>query len=447
MKSFLFRAAFAALCGLALTGCIDSSGPILTDAQPVLGPRLNLQLYSLREGHAHDPERATFRLERQALCPFRRRHEGRQRFLGASVRGRRHHHPVVAATAPADRRIRADAQAGRRRLPGHRHRRGRRRRGDPRGRIASIPAGRPAASRRASNCSPSRAPRRRSGKPTAGSRSGSTTRRARSAATSAEPMAARTLKTSDLARGIKAGDRATLARAITLIESKRADHRKAAHHLVQELLPLTGKAVRLGITGAPGAGKSTTIDVLGTTLTGRGPQGRRAGGRSVLEPHRRLDPRRQDAHGAARQRPECLRAALARLRHARRRRRQDARDHAAVRGRRLRRGAGGDRRHRPVGDRGRRHDRFLSGADAAGRRRRVAGPQKRHRRAGRHGRGQQGRRRQYRARQTGGRRISRRAQYPGAVFADLVAAGGHLFGAHRQRHRRAVDPGAGRTRN
>ena len=80
-------------------------------------------------------------------------------------------------------------------------------------------------------------------------------------------MAARTLKTSDFARDIKAGDRATLARAITLIESKRADHRKAAHLLVQELLPLTGKAVRLGITGAPGAGKSTTIDVLGTTLT------------------------------------------------------------------------------------------------------------------------------------------------------------------------------------
>ena len=83
-------------------------------------------------------------------------------------------------------------------------------------------------------------------------------------------MPSRTLKTTDLARGIKAGDRATLARAITLIESKRADHRKSAHHLVQELLPLTGQAVRLGITGAPGAGKSTTIDVLGTTLTGAG---------------------------------------------------------------------------------------------------------------------------------------------------------------------------------
>jgi LAO/AO transport system kinase len=75
---------------------------------------------------------------------------------------------------------------------------------------------------------------------------------------------------SNLARAIRAGDRATLARAITLIESKRADHRKTAHLLVQELLPTTGKAVRLGITGAPGAGKSSTIDTLGTNLTAQG---------------------------------------------------------------------------------------------------------------------------------------------------------------------------------
>jgi LAO/AO transport system kinase len=73
-----------------------------------------------------------------------------------------------------------------------------------------------------------------------------------------------------LARGVRAGDRAVLARAITLIESKRSDHQKAARALVQELLPQTGRAVRVGITGAPGVGKSTTIDVLGTWLTGRG---------------------------------------------------------------------------------------------------------------------------------------------------------------------------------
>src|SRR5215468_527691 len=83
-------------------------------------------------------------------------------------------------------------------------------------------------------------------------------------------MASRTFPSHELVRGIHSGDRATLARAITLIESKRTDHRKTAHYLVQELLPQTGKAVRLGITGAPGAGKSTTIDVLGTYLTGKG---------------------------------------------------------------------------------------------------------------------------------------------------------------------------------
>jgi LAO/AO transport system kinase len=72
-----------------------------------------------------------------------------------------------------------------------------------------------------------------------------------------------------LARGIRAGDRATLARAITLIESKRADHQSKAHQLVQELLPVTGHATRVGITGAPGVGKSLTIDTLGSYLIGK----------------------------------------------------------------------------------------------------------------------------------------------------------------------------------
>jgi len=73
-----------------------------------------------------------------------------------------------------------------------------------------------------------------------------------------------------LARRLRAGDRASLARAITLVESKRADHQQAAHQLVQELLAETGKAVRVGITGSPGVGKSTTIDALGAYLTGEG---------------------------------------------------------------------------------------------------------------------------------------------------------------------------------
>jgi len=55
-----------------------------------------------------------------------------------------------------------------------------------------------------------------------------------------------------------------------LIESKREDHRKLALALVQEILPHTGKAIRVGITGAPGVGKSLTIDTLGTQLTAQG---------------------------------------------------------------------------------------------------------------------------------------------------------------------------------
>jgi LAO/AO transport system kinase len=61
-----------------------------------------------------------------------------------------------------------------------------------------------------------------------------------------------------------------LARAITLAESRRPDHRAAARALLQALMPETGRAVRVGITGVPGVGKSTAIDTLGSLLTGRG---------------------------------------------------------------------------------------------------------------------------------------------------------------------------------
>ncbi len=74
----------------------------------------------------------------------------------------------------------------------------------------------------------------------------------------------------DLAARVLAGDRAALARAITLIESRRADHRAQAGALLQALLPHTGKALRVGITGVPGVGKSTTIDTLGANLTAAG---------------------------------------------------------------------------------------------------------------------------------------------------------------------------------
>lgn len=72
------------------------------------------------------------------------------------------------------------------------------------------------------------------------------------------------------AQAIVGGDRAVLARAITLMESRRPDHRARARELLQELMPRTGKAVRVGITGVPGVGKSTAIDSLGSLLTARG---------------------------------------------------------------------------------------------------------------------------------------------------------------------------------
>jgi LAO/AO transport system kinase len=100
-----------------------------------------------------------------------------------------------------------------------------------------------------------------------------------------------------LARGIRAGRRAVVARAITLVESGRADHQKAARRLVQDLLPSTGKAIRVGITGAPGVGKSMTIDALGSLLTAGGekvavlavdPSSARSGGSILADKTRML---------------------------------------------------------------------------------------------------------------------------------------------------------------
>ncbi|MBM3530321.1 MAG: methylmalonyl Co-A mutase-associated GTPase MeaB [Alphaproteobacteria bacterium] len=114
-----------------------------------------------------------------------------------------------------------------------------------------------------------------------------------------------------LARGIRSGDRATLARTITLIESKRADHRRKAHQLVQELLPATGRAMRVGITGAPGVGKSTTIDTLGSLLTAQGrkvavlavdPSSTRTGG-SILGDKTRMANLANDPHAFIRPSP------------------------------------------------------------------------------------------------------------------------------------------------
>jgi LAO/AO transport system kinase len=100
-----------------------------------------------------------------------------------------------------------------------------------------------------------------------------------------------------LAEGVVAGDRRTLARSITLVESTRPDHRREAARLLDELLPRTGGATRVGITGTPGAGKSTFVEELGTRLTKDGhkvavlaidPTSRRSGG-SILGDKTRME--------------------------------------------------------------------------------------------------------------------------------------------------------------
>ncbi|MFD5752171.1 methylmalonyl Co-A mutase-associated GTPase MeaB [Streptomyces sp. NPDC127033] len=72
------------------------------------------------------------------------------------------------------------------------------------------------------------------------------------------------------AKGVLDGSRSYIARAVTLVESTRADHRARAQRLLTELLPHSGRARRIGVSGVPGVGKSTFIDALGTLLTGLG---------------------------------------------------------------------------------------------------------------------------------------------------------------------------------
>ncbi len=74
------------------------------------------------------------------------------------------------------------------------------------------------------------------------------------------------LDVADYVKGVAAGDRMILSRAITLIESNSPRHFPKAQRVLQELLPRTGKALRIGITGVPGAGKSTMIEAFGNML-------------------------------------------------------------------------------------------------------------------------------------------------------------------------------------
>ncbi|MEU8920603.1 methylmalonyl Co-A mutase-associated GTPase MeaB [Kitasatospora sp. NPDC048545] len=83
-------------------------------------------------------------------------------------------------------------------------------------------------------------------------------------------MPPRTIDLDSYVTGVLDGSRAWIARAVTLVESSRPDHRALAQQLLQRLLPHAGGAVRVGITGVPGVGKSTFIDSFGTMLTALG---------------------------------------------------------------------------------------------------------------------------------------------------------------------------------
>ena len=100
----------------------------------------------------------------------------------------------------------------------------------------------------------------------------------------------------DLAAGVRAGSRQHVARAITLLESSRADHREQAAELLVSIADATGGSVRVGISGVPGAGKSTFINAMGCRLVERGqrvavvavdPSSRRTGG-SILGDRTRM---------------------------------------------------------------------------------------------------------------------------------------------------------------
>jgi LAO/AO transport system kinase len=119
-----------------------------------------------------------------------------------------------------------------------------------------------------------------------------------------------------LLKPLLAGDRRALAQAITLIESTRGDHRERADALLAELLPHTGKSVRLGITGVPGVGKSTFIERFGLSLIERGrrlavlaidPSSKRGGG-SILGDKTRME--ELSRHSAAFIRPSPAGATL-----------------------------------------------------------------------------------------------------------------------------------------
>ncbi|RUT78498.1 methylmalonyl Co-A mutase-associated GTPase MeaB [Ancylomarina longa] len=117
----------------------------------------------------------------------------------------------------------------------------------------------------------------------------------------------------DYVKGILNGDRAILSQAITLIESSKFEHQKVAQDIIERCLPYSGKSVRIGITGVPGAGKSTFIEAFGKHVTSQGnhlavlaidPSSERSKG-SILGDKTRMEELSVDAHAYIRPSPSA----------------------------------------------------------------------------------------------------------------------------------------------
>ncbi|MFO1500536.1 MAG: methylmalonyl Co-A mutase-associated GTPase MeaB [Verrucomicrobiota bacterium] len=128
---------------------------------------------------------------------------------------------------------------------------------------------------------------------------------------SATPRRSRPLTVEDYAAGVLAGNRTLLARALTLVESHARLHEAQAQELLHRLLPHTGKAKRIGITGVPGVGKSTFIEAFGCFLVAQGhklavltidPSSARSGG-SILGDKTRMDRLSREANAFIRPSP------------------------------------------------------------------------------------------------------------------------------------------------
>ena len=117
----------------------------------------------------------------------------------------------------------------------------------------------------------------------------------------------------ELVSGILQGNRTLLSKAITLVESTLSAHQEKAQEIIERCLPYSGKSIRLGITGVPGAGKSTTIEALGTMLTSHNhkvavlaidPSSERSGG-SILGDKTRMEALSTDPNAFIRPSPSA----------------------------------------------------------------------------------------------------------------------------------------------